>query len=259
MIAVQFRRVLLGLLALSCGGPALGQDLTPRHTMAFGVFASQGDYGESDETTMLAAPISYKLGYGYWNLRVATAWVRIEGPGTVDLASVSAGNVTRTQAETGFGDVFASASRVFPVRALSAWWEPYVKVKIPTADEGKGLGTGEMDRELGSEFSRRSGRVSNGFAKVFYRWRGDPADLALDNGLGATVGLMQSLWPDWNMGLMLDYRTAVTATSAPAREITLFGTRKLSAQRSVTFYILGGLSDASPDVGGGVQFQLVRQ
>jgi len=207
---------------------------------------------------MMAVPASYRLSYGRWNARLATAFVSIDGPGNVDLASITTADSPRTETASGIGDVFVSAGYVFPLHRWSAWWEPYAKLKLPTGDEDKGLGTGELDAELGGELSRRLGQASSAFAKAFYRWRGDPPDVQLQNGVGGSVGWMQSPRFDWTAGLMLDYRHAVTSATSPAREITLFATHKFNAQRSVTFYVLGGLSNASPDLGGGVQFQVIR-
>lgn len=252
-------RVLLSLLTLCCCAPSFSDQRTPQHRLAIGVFASEGDYGEADSTTMLALPVSYKLSHAHWSFRLATALVRIQGPGNVDLASVPAGGATRTEAEAGIGDVFVSSSRVFSNRAMNMWWEPYGKVKIPSGEPDKGLGTGEFDWEFGAELSRRMGAASFAFTKGAYRWRGDSSVVELNDGLSAGVGWMYAATQDWRGGVMLDYRRAASATSSPAREVTVFATHKLNTQRSVTFYLIGGLSDASPDIGGGLQLQLIRQ
>lgn len=250
--------VLFGILLLFCGTQLFAAEKAPRHALTLGIFTSQGDYGERQPTTLLALPLGYKLNYGAWSLRLATALVGIQGPGNVDVASVPDSEPARTQAEVGMGDVFASASRVVLSRASNLWWEPYIKVKIPTADSDKGLGTGEMDVEAGTELSRQIGALTSVFAKFFHRWRGDPPEIALDDGVGASVGMLRSPRPIWKTGLVLDYRQASAVTTAATREITVFGTRKLSAQKNVTFYALAGLSDASPDVGAGLQFQWTR-
>lgn len=250
-------RVLLSLLAFCSCASTFGGESASQQTLAIGVFASEGDYGESASTTMLALPVSYKVSYAHWNFRLATALVRIQGPGNVDLASVPAGGATRTQVETGIGDVFLSASRIFSNRATNVWWEPYGKVKIPTGDNDKGLGTGEFDGEFGAELSRRIGAASFAFTKVAYRWRGDLPEVEINDGLSAGLAWVHAPKQNWSGGVMLDYRQAATSTSSAAREITLLGTHRLSTQHSVTVYLIGGLSDASPNIGGGFQFQSI--
>src|SRR3989441_7117590 len=62
----------------------------------------------------------------------------------------------RSTTEEGIGDVLLKVSyAILEEKALIPEIAPYVKIKFPTADETRGLGTGEYDETIGVDLSKR--------------------------------------------------------------------------------------------------------
>jgi hypothetical protein len=120
-----------------------------------GVDYSSGDYGQTDDTEILYLPFTLKYESLSWGLQLTVPWLSVTGSGTV-VGGIDGGVVIggygRRQArttESGLGDVVAGVSF-----ALDTLWDsgPLVdltaKTKFATADEARGLGTGENDFSL---------------------------------------------------------------------------------------------------------------
>jgi len=65
---------------------------------------------------------------------------------------------------------------------------PYFKVKFPTADKDRGLGTGEFDETLGVDVSKRLIDALFGFLTLSYTFIGDPPGADFRNSFGWSVG-----------------------------------------------------------------------
>jgi hypothetical protein len=89
-----------------------------------------------------------------------------------------------------------------------------------------------------------------------YRFLGDPDGVDLKNqillGVGAGVDLSRSL----TMGLALDYRSSSTGDADDPLEASPYFTWKLAPAFKINVYGLLGLSDGSPDYGGGLKLIL---
>jgi hypothetical protein len=241
--------VLAGVAAVGVGANA---ETSGRQSVAAGIYLSRGDYGETQETTVAALPLSYKYDYGLWNLKATLSLVQISGPGNIDTGGITTS--ARSREENGLGDLYFRVGHFYPMRGGALWWEPYAKLKLPTANYAKGLGTGEPDLEVGTELSHRVAHSGSVFGKLGYRWRGDPPQTHLNNGVLFNMGYMHSPLPQWSGGAMFDYRAPSTDTADATQEMTVFLTRRYPQRRNVTAYLLTGLTDASPALGGGLQF-----
>src|SRR5688572_22906250 len=172
------------MLGLLLAGPALSAEpdsaAPPVWTVGSGVSYSQGDYGFATDTEFFSAPLN--LGYEgrSWLLRASIPWITIEGPA----ANTGGGGVPRptTASESGLGDIFVSATYRFgevlgPVHAAFTG-----RVKFPTADEARGLGTGETDYYSQLDFYRVLGSATP-FVSLGYRFLGDSAVYQLKDGV----------------------------------------------------------------------------
>ena len=128
------------------------------------------------------------------------------------------------------------------------------RIKFPTADETKGLGTGKTDYgfTLDSYYSVNTLAI---FAGGGYRWMGNPAGFSYRNVWSANGGLSYRATPAISTGLMYDYRQSVYAYYPGASELTPFLAFKLSARRKVQLYGTIGLSNGSADYGAGLVFK----
>src|SRR2546425_10427123 len=75
----------------------------------------------------------------------------------------------RPTTEEGVGDVLLKVSyTILEEKALIPEIAPYVKIKFPTADENRGLGTGEYDETVGVDVSKRLIDGLFGYLSVTY-------------------------------------------------------------------------------------------
>ncbi len=99
------------------------------------------------------------------------------------------------QTNAGLGDTILKA-RFFVVDdpGSNRWWPsltPFVKLKIPTADENKNLGTGEFDGGFGIEFDRTFGHFF-----IF----GDVSYTSMGTRQGKTCATVRARASAWDAG-----------------------------------------------------------
>ncbi len=135
-------------------------------------------------------------------------------------------------------------------------WMPYVdltgRIKFPTADEDKGLGTGKFDYQLELGATYPLGRVTP-FASVGYRFVGDPADFDLDNVWLASVGAMVRILGSLDAGMFVFYQESASASAGDQLDLMPYVDWRITDTWSASSYATAGLLDGSPDFGVGLQ------
>jgi len=224
-------------------------------SIAAGVDYSTGSYGETEDTSILFVPVTAKLMTGPWTLKAMVPWVQIDGPGSL----IADGEVIGTglpAEESGMGDVVVSASYLFyPSTKGNPFFELTGKVKLGTADEEKGLGSGETDYTAQIDVYQPVGDGGTLFLTAGYRWRGSPDAFELNDGMIGSVGASFKLSDATSAGLVFDYREAATDTGDDPMQITPFISWKSANDWGVQLYGSVGLSDGSPDTGVGIQLK----
>ena len=124
------------------------------------------------------------------------------------------------------------------------------RVKLGTADEDKGLGSGETDYYAQFDFSRTIGATTP-YLTVGYRWLGANAVYPLRDGAYLSAGFVRQLAGPTQAGLAVDWRARVVTGGDNACELTAFATHHLDERWSLQGYVLTGLTEASPDFGLG--------
>jgi hypothetical protein len=218
-----------------------------------GFHYSTGDYGSTIDTriTTLEATARYETGRMVY--RASVPWLSVKGDtGVIPGIGQASGAPARSGSASGLGDIVLSA-------AYSAYYDPATtlgmdltgKVKLPTADESEGLGTGEPDFALLVDLYRSFDRVT-GFGGVGYHIMGDSPALPLDNAWSANLGAIYRLDARDSVGAMLEGRQRVAPGGSRTRELTGFWMRRLEAQWRAQLYGLIGLAEGSPDWGFGL-------
>ena len=129
------------------------------------------------------------------------------------------------------------------------------KVKFGTADPDKGLGTGENDYSVQGDLYKFLDRYTL-VGTAGYKFRGDSAGADLENVFFGAAGAICKCAPKTRIGVFVDYRQSAIADGDSIREITAFLSRSLSDAFQLQFYAFTGLTDASPDWGGGVMLKM---
>lgn len=244
--------VLLGMSGL---GNAAGADGVL--TIGTGFDYSRGSYGESPDTEILYLPVSVKYETSRWFAKLTIPYLEITGPSDVviiDGRPVSSGGATSRSSEAGLGDVVASAGYT----AYENAWAGFIldvigKVKLPTADENKGLGSGKTDYAFQID-ALKSFAAYSLLGTAGYRWLGSPAGVELNDVWFMSAGLVRKFSTEWSGGVLYDYREASTAMGSPQSEATIYASHSLSSQSRAQLYVVHGFGDGSPDwgIGGSV-------
>lgn len=242
--------------------PALAQDDTYVQ-ISTGIDYSSGDYGDVEDTDMLAIPFGIKYQSGDFYIRASTAWVDVEGPsgvipgdGGVNPGRGNGGGdpePSEVVSRSGLGDVNLTAGYSFFLGG-STFFDAVGKVKLPTASESKSLGTGSTDFTAQGEllhvvddisFSLTGGRRFNGSSDLF----------ELNDVWLAGAGVYYSA-DQMTLGLDYEWREGSVDGAPDRSEITGSLTYKLSDSLRLQGYGYTGLADGSPDIGGGLQVLL---
>ena len=219
---------------------------------------STGKYGGTDDIEELYVPFTFRAGFDRIGFRLTAPWLRVTAPEDTIVTDAGAEPLPgdgATVTESGFGDI---------VGALT-FYDLYVsdtgnfvvdvtgKIKFGTADELKGLGTGENDYTLQFDAYRFFDRLSlQGSAG--YRLRGDPPGVGLNDVFLASIGGAYLASNNTMVGMYLDYREAAISGSDDIQEFSGFASFRLGRAWRMELYAFTGLTDSSTDFGGGILF-----
>jgi hypothetical protein len=256
------RRLLTAVtLVILSVGPGWGQTSSApaRFTFRTGFGYDQGTFGSADVSRALYAPFSLRYTASRFDIGVSSALVRIDTAGGIRLID---GVPTQTDSsagplqESGIGDT-TIRSRFFLVNdegrgTAKPSVTPFVKVKIPTAREERGLGTGKTDYGFGVELDKEVGPIFL-FGDMGYTVVGKIPSLAFRNRPSASIGVGKQVSESVTVSSMLDWRRAIIAGNTNPAE--LVGVLSYRANRNVTFTpnAFVGLTNGSSDFGVGMQ------
>ena len=240
--------------------PPRDEPLFDSWSIATGVDYSSGDFGlDLGNTDTIYAYAQADVDIDRLRLRVTVPWLDIEGPqsvtgGTGDPVITNPDGGTETSV-SGLGDIILQAGYLWgsPSNPLP-YMETVVKVKVPTANENKGLGTGKTDYSLQADIFDRYGVVTP-FATIGWRKFGDPETFELKNTFFASGGLSIAVSEQFSFGAAVDWREAASLNAEDALEASPFATLRLGPNWRLTGYGVFGFKDGSPDAGGGVQLR----
>ena len=228
--------------------------------LGLGADYSRGKYGSGTETTIFSIPFTARYETERWTFKGSLPWLEVTGPsnflpgfGHVDNSGKSKKrNFAGTATESGIGDTVLSAT-------YNAWYDDDLergidltgRVKLPTADAAKGLGTGSTDFSAQLDAYRTFDRWTL-FADVGYYWFGHSDYVELKNAINYGIGASQKMNDRDSIGASLDGRQKSSVGGAPQRELTFFWNRRMNRDTRFQAYALVGLANGSPDFGIGV-------
>ncbi|MDH5178312.1 MAG: transporter [Gammaproteobacteria bacterium] len=220
---------------------------------------SQGDYGATIDTEIWYIPFAVKLEQADMVYKLTVPMLAMSGPGNVIGVDAvpGTGNPNERHSEAGMGDTVVAVSKaLLPYQPGKLFLELTGKIKLPTADETRGLGTGKIDYAI--QIDPFYGiRKTSLFATLGYKLQGDPPDITYRNILYYSLGIDYAFTEQIGAGLIYDYRQAGTAGGIAPEELTVYLHRKLDNSRKLLIYLLHGLSDGSPDMGLGINVSYI--
>ncbi|MCY1391201.1 hypothetical protein D9M71_60370 [compost metagenome] len=245
---MNLRRTLLASLLSSLSLAAVADTLTA----SIGADYSSGEYGTGTTSETWYVPLVGKYETGAMTYKLTVPWLRITNPSVGPDGAPLPGGCG--EEESGLGDTVASAGyAVLDGSQGGVLVDLIGKVKVPTADEDKCLGTGETDYSAQVDVAKAFGPVT-GFATLGWKKFGDPSDTDFDDPIFAGIGFAIPLAAVTSLGATYDWRQKVVSTGEQIKELTLFLTHKLNRDWKVQLYAVKGFTDASPDAEGGLLF-----
>lgn len=171
-----------------------------------------------------------------------------DGPcaATTSAATTSAARKT----ERGLGDIVAAIIYT-PIQSGGTIVDITGKIKFPTANEKKALGSGKTDYALQVEGEQAIGKnfINGG---IGYKWLGDPAGINLRNVVYGVVGGGYKPTAETTVGVAYDFAQAARSGGKAPQEVSLYASQRLTKNVKLNGSIFAGLSDGSPDWGAGV-------
>lgn len=252
--ALAFLSLPAGLFAQEATSPAPAP--TPANIkLGVGYDYSRGSYGLSQDTEVTFIPLHLNYDLDRWAFKASIPYITIKGPATVVAGGGTGsggGAPTRptTSSESGLGDItFSGTYHLRPVPGeLNI--DLTGRVKLGTADEDKGLGTGETDYYVQIDLYQNFGVITP-FANVGYRFLGSNPSFQLEDGFYATAGAAFRLSDTTIVGAAYDWRYRIIDGAKNGTDALGFISYTPNETWNVLGYILIGFNDASPDLGLG--------
>jgi hypothetical protein len=224
--------------------------------LAAGAEYTTGDYGGEASVDEFYIPLTATVDFERIALRLTVPFLSVRAPeltyiiGPDGQPIVGEGDPVT---QGGLGDVLASIT-AFDVLSTSDGnlvMDLTGKVKFGTADEEKGLGTGEQDYSLQADVFRFFERATV-MGTVGYAKRGDPDGYDLSDTFFASIGGSLPVSTGVRCGAFYDFRESSVPDADALQEISGWIATRIGEHGRAQFYALAGFSDSSPDWGIGL-------
>jgi hypothetical protein len=226
--------------------------------LKLGATYDQGDFGTSDTTRSVFAPVTLRYLGEQFDVGVTLALVYLDTESSVVIVDGVPTPVTqqRRTREAGFGDIvlrgrYYALTDPGPESAVPAL-APFLKVKAPTGDESKGFGTGEWDVGLGLEFDKDFEQFFI-LGDVGFTFIGDPPGQNFRDRPSASLGIGRHFTPNLAATALLDWRRSIVKGGDDALELVGIVQVRLERRLTVAPYVFIGLTSGSPDFGVGAE------
>ena len=257
-------------------------------TASAGADYSTGKYGTSSSTDVWYVPFVASYQTGAFTYKVTVPWIRVTGDGTVvpsggggagggsgDAGAFGcagdnrkgakkpesngvcgAQNTTTASAsrttESGLGDIIAAAT----YNAYDGGDQGFVvdftgRIKFGTASDSRGLGSGENDYAIQTNIDKNFGPAYASLG-LGYKILGEPSGINYKNIVFGSLGGGYKLSKDTEVGASYDWATAAVSGADKPQELSIYGSHYINNNYKLSAVLYGGLTDASPDVGGGL-------
>jgi len=227
-----------------------------------GVEHVEGDVGEGLDYKTSFATAGVAITSGRFSASASIAYISSTAPqeviinqgglfGTPLLAS--SGSQTGEVKREGIGDLSLQAAYQLPVSGVDA--SIGASVKLPTASQQKGLGTGKVDYGVSGQLSKKLGAVVP-FIGAGYTIIGEPDNFATRNILSGSAGSHVLLGKSSALTAAYAYEQSASTSIGDRQSLNMgFGT---NLTRSVRLGVDGaiGLSEAAPDTRVGFKLRV---
>jgi Putative MetA-pathway of phenol degradation len=261
---MRYRGMVIGMALMLLGAvPAFAEDEPAEPRWGWHLSTSfnylKGDYGTGEDTEIIYVPFTFgirldrfKLGLTVPYLRQSSQNVVLTGGGVAkkEKQAATAASTTESRTEDGLGDILLRASFiVLKEQPLLPEIEPYLKIKFPTADEDRGLGTGEFDETIGVDLSKTFLDRLGVYVTLAYTFIGSPPGEDFNNSFGWSIGAAYAVARPFSVFAFLDGSTAIAPGQDNPLELRVGAEFRIIKALKLTGSFMKGLSDGSADWG----------
>lgn len=230
-------------------------------TWTTGMEFSSGKYGGADDIEDLYIPVSARMNYQRFTIELTVPYLSVRAPSGSTITEPGGEPVAgpgEMRTESGLGDVIAGVTvyDVFYSNDLGVAMDVTGQIKFGTADAVKGLGTGEQDYTVRADLFKFYEQFTL-LGSAGYKFRGDTADLELEDVFIGSIGGVYALNEKRRFGLMYDYRESALIDGHAISELSAFAARRINDTVQIQFYAFTGFSDSSADWGAGFLLQIL--
>lgn len=209
-----------------------------------------GDYGAAARTDIFYAAAGIKRYFEKGDVSVTVPYLNIPNDGVLFIDG-GAEPVEGAGGGSGLGDIILKG-RFYAVEQKGPL--PFIdlvgSVKLPTASETKGLGTGKTDFTMTAEFARvLPNRHWSLLGELGYGLMGDPPGFEMDNRWLYSAGLSYEYSPRMKFTGYLDGRTAVFRGNDNPLSMLLIGEYKIQSSLRLDTMLEIGMNKGAPDIG----------
>lgn len=241
--------IILALMSMN----AAAQDRQAIVSLSTGMEFTSGSFGGAGDIEDLYVPVTASVDYGRLGFSLTVPYLSVTTPSETGPDGEPESESAATISESGLGDVIGSVT-IYDVilnrdRALAL--DVTGTIKVGTADEDKGLGTGENDYSVRLEAYKFYEHFTL-LAFAGYKLRGEPDGVDLDNVFLGSIGGAYQTASQTLFGFYYDFRQSALHGSDDVHELTGFASMHLNSNWQLEAYAFTGFTDGSPDWGGGM-------
>ena len=213
---------------------------------------TRGSYGLPTDTDIYVVLVNPSYETDTWRLQASLPYVHLKGAASV---VGNAGTSAASRTEEGMGDASVTVTR--KLGDVGEGWFPSfaAKVKLPTADESKGLGTGKTDFSFEADLFKKVGDLVP-YGTFGYQFLGHSQAYPMKSGFYASAGFADTVAPKIVVGVGGNWRERIISGGSQALELMAFVQRTLSDNLHLQLFALHGFTDASPDLALGATLGL---
>ncbi len=282
----RLSRLLLGASLLSCISVPVAAAQDNPWSFSAGVDYTSGDYGEAQDTTIYQIPLTAAYRGNNWSFAITVPYVDLEGSGNIipgAAGGVGGGGAGGAAAGLGIGgggiDLGISLPGQSPSPApvpppvpttiqeqglgdatLSLSFAPFrhesgggltigAGARLPTGDEDKSLGAGEVIGSLGANYALPLTDSFSLYGGVGYAHGFESEEGGVFGGIGAQIQASSHFL----IGAGVDWSESTVSGTEDATSATLYTGYDLTSRTRLVAYASGGLTDTSPDLGAGLR------
>jgi hypothetical protein len=255
------KKILLCVFTVLCAlGPSEGRAEEKPEARDWKVSVSvnyeTGKYGTTSNTDTFYMPVTIKKYFPDMG-DISLTIPYISQTGSSDVTNID-GTVFQTKltpgapvTNSGVGDLILRGSYYLFSESRNVPFDLNLtaKIKVPTADDSRGLGTGEFDTGFGLEFAKTLPSGFTGYLDIYYTAIGDPPGLDLEDRVSFDAGFSLKIAPQWTMSAFYEESTPLLKSNSHLRDLLLSFEFKANSRSRLFFGTTLGLTDTSPEYG----------